>query len=132
MRTTGSAEASFLTPASRLLPTLRPEVAEKNHAHSTLNPLAQYQRRYSLTEIMAAEMLAYPNNLPMCCPTGDGAAAVVLVSETKLRTLGERDRPRLGVRCARPGAIRELIGDRVRSMAVVTSGTQRFPAVASR
>lgn len=87
MRMTGSAEASFLTPASRLLPTLRPEVAEKNHAHSTLNPLARYQRRYSLTEIMAAEMLAYPNNLPMCCPTGDGAAAVVLVSETKLRTL---------------------------------------------
>ena len=62
-------------------------VAEKNHAHSTLNPLAQYQRSYSLEEIMQAEMLAYPNTLPMCCPTGDGAAAVVLVSGTKLRTL---------------------------------------------
>ncbi len=62
-------------------------VAEKNHAHSTLNPLAQYQRPYSLDEIMNAEMLAYPNTLPMCCPTGDGAAAVVLVSDAKLRTL---------------------------------------------
>jgi acetyl-CoA acetyltransferase len=62
-------------------------VAEKNHAHSTLNPLAQYQRPYSLEEIMTAEMLAYPNTLPMSCPTGDGAAAVVLVSDAKLRTL---------------------------------------------
>src|SRR5690349_11326640 len=50
------------------------KVAEKNHAHSTLNPLAQYQRPYSLDEIMSAEMLAYPNTLPMSCPTGDGAA----------------------------------------------------------
>jgi acetyl-CoA acyltransferase len=63
------------------------KVAEKNHAHSTLNPLAQYQRPYSLEEIMNAEMMAYPNTLPMCCPTGDGAAAVVLVSRQKLRTL---------------------------------------------
>jgi acetyl-CoA acyltransferase len=63
------------------------KVAEKNHAHSTLNPLAQYQRLYSLEEIMGAEMMAYPNTLPMCCPTGDGAAAVVVVSEAKLRTL---------------------------------------------
>ena len=63
------------------------KIAEKNHAHSTLNPLAQYQRPYSLTEIMDAEMLAYPNTLPMSCPTGDGAAAVVLVSDAKLRTL---------------------------------------------
>ncbi|MFZ4517734.1 MAG: thiolase family protein [Microthrixaceae bacterium] len=63
------------------------KVAEKNHAHSTLNPLAQYQRPYSLEEIMQAEMLAYPNTLPMCCPTGDGAAAVVLVSDARLRTL---------------------------------------------
>jgi acetyl-CoA acyltransferase len=63
------------------------KVAEKNHAHSTLNPLAQYQRAYSLAEIMDAEMMAYPNTLPMCCPTGDGAASVVVVSETKLRTL---------------------------------------------
>jgi acetyl-CoA acetyltransferase len=63
------------------------KVAEKNHAHSTLNPLAQYQRPYSLEEIMGAEMMAYPNTLPMCCPTGDGAAAVVVVSDAKLRTL---------------------------------------------
>jgi acetyl-CoA acyltransferase len=63
------------------------KVAEKNHAHSVLNPLAQYQKKFSLEEIMTARVISYPNTLPMCCPTGDGAAAIVLVSEAKLKTL---------------------------------------------
>jgi acetyl-CoA acyltransferase len=62
-------------------------VAEKNHAHSTLNPLAQYQKAFSLEEIMTAEMIAYPNTLLMCCPTGDGAAAAVLCSGERLKSL---------------------------------------------
>ena len=62
-------------------------VAQKNHAHSVLNPLAQYRREFSLEEILGAEMISYPNTLPMCCPTGDGAAAVVLVSDKTLRRL---------------------------------------------
>lgn len=65
------------------------KVAEKNHAHSTLNPLAQYQKAFSLDEIMQAEMIAYPNTLLMCCPTGDGAAAAVLVSGERLRGLSD-------------------------------------------
>ena len=32
-------------------------------------------------------MISYPNTKLMCCPTGDGAAAVVLVPDSKLRTL---------------------------------------------
>jgi len=63
------------------------KVAEKNHAHSELNPLAQYQKRFGLEDIMNAEMIAYPNTLLMCCPTGDGAAAVVLCSDERLRSL---------------------------------------------
>ena len=63
------------------------KVAVKNHLHSTLNPLAQYQKEFSLEEVMGAEVISYPNTLPMCCPTGDGAAAVVLVSDSKLATL---------------------------------------------
>jgi len=63
------------------------KVAEKNHVHSTLNPRAQYQKKFSFEEIKDARMVAYPNTLPRCCPTGDGAAAAVLVSDTKLKTL---------------------------------------------
>ncbi len=70
------------------------KVAEKNHAHSTLNPLAQYRKAFSLDEVMAAEMIAYPNTLLMCCPTGDGAAAIVLCSESKLKTLDATQRRR--------------------------------------
>jgi acetyl-CoA acyltransferase len=70
------------------------KVAEKNHAHSTLNPLAQYQKAFSLQEVMGADMMAYPNTLLMCCPTGDGAAALVLVSEEKLKTLSADQRRR--------------------------------------
>jgi acetyl-CoA acyltransferase len=70
------------------------KVAEKNHAHSTLNPLAQYQKAFSLEQIMGADMMAYPNTLLMCCPTGDGAAALVLVSEERLKTLSVEQRKR--------------------------------------
>ena len=70
------------------------KVAEKNHAHSTLNPLAQYQKAFSLDEVMGADMVSYPNTLLMCCPTGDGAAAVVLVSGEKLATLDPDQRRR--------------------------------------
>jgi acetyl-CoA acetyltransferase len=70
------------------------KVAEKNHAHSVLNPLAQYQKAFTLEEVMEARMISYPNTLPMCCPTGDGAAALVLVSDAKLRTLSSAQRER--------------------------------------
>jgi acetyl-CoA acetyltransferase len=69
-------------------PTQFAKVAQKNHAHSVLNPLAQYRKEFSLDEILKAEVISYPNTLPMCCPTGDGAAAVVLASNAKLKTLG--------------------------------------------
>lgn len=70
------------------------KVAEKNHAHSVLNPLAQYQKAFSLEEIMSAEMIGYPNTILMCCPTGDGAAAAVLVSEERLRGLSAAQQAR--------------------------------------
>src|SRR5213076_98877 len=69
-------------------------VAEKNHAHSSLNPLAQYQKIFSLEEIMDSPMMAYPNTLLMCCPTGDGSAAAVVVSGDKLETLDPQARRR--------------------------------------
>jgi acetyl-CoA acetyltransferase len=62
-------------------------ISEKNHAHSTLNPFAAYQKRMSLEEIMGDVMIAYPNTRPMCSANCDGAAAAVLVSGTKLKTL---------------------------------------------
>jgi acetyl-CoA acetyltransferase len=62
-------------------------ISEKNHAHSTLNPLAAYSKAMSLEEIMGDVMIAYPNTRPMCSANCDGAAAAVVVSDSVLKTL---------------------------------------------
>src|SRR5690242_1088466 len=63
------------------------KISEKNHSHSTLNPLAAYTKKMTLEEIMNDVMIAYPNTRPMCSANCDGAAAAVVVSGTKLKTL---------------------------------------------
>lgn len=74
-------------------------ISEKNHGHSTLNPLAAYMKAMPLEAIMSDVMLAYPNTRPMCSANCDGAAAAVLVSDTKLKTL-EPDQRRRAVKVA--------------------------------
>jgi acetyl-CoA acetyltransferase len=69
-------------------------ISEKNHAHSTLNPKAAYNKRFTLEEIMNDVMIAYPNTRPMCSANCDGGAAAVVVSETKLRTLSTEQQRR--------------------------------------
>lgn len=70
------------------------KVAYKNHLHSTLNPLAQYQKQFSMEEITAAPMASYPNTVLMCCPTGDGAAAAVVVGEERYKSLSAEQKSR--------------------------------------
>jgi acetyl-CoA acetyltransferase len=62
-------------------------ISEKNHGHSTLNPLAAYTKAMSLEQIMNDVMIAYPNTRPMCSANCDGAAAAVVVNGETLRTL---------------------------------------------
>jgi acetyl-CoA acetyltransferase len=69
-------------------------ISEKNHAHSTLNPLAAYTKRMSLEQIMGDVMIAYPNTRPMCSANCDGAAAAVVVSGERLRTMDPDQRRR--------------------------------------
>jgi len=61
------------------------KVSVKNHKHSVHNPLSQYRVEVSLGDVMKGRMVAYPNTLYMCCPTGDGAAAAILVSGEKAK-----------------------------------------------
>jgi len=69
-------------------------ISEKNHAHSTLNPLAAYTKKMSLEQIMGDVMIAYPNTRPMCSANCDGAAAAVVVTDAKLKTLSLEQRRR--------------------------------------
>jgi acetyl-CoA acetyltransferase len=70
------------------------EISRKNHFHSTLNPLAAYTKEMTLEQIMGDIMIAYPNTRPMCSANCDGAAAAVLVSGSKLKTLSQEQQRR--------------------------------------
>jgi acetyl-CoA acetyltransferase len=69
-------------------------ISEKNHAHSTLNPLAAYQKRFTVEQIMNDVMIAYPNTRPMCSANCDGAAAAVVVNGATLKTLSKEQQRR--------------------------------------
>ena len=69
-------------------------ISEKNHRNSTLNPLAAIQKDMTLEQIMNEPMIAYPNTRAMCSANSDGAAAAVIVSGAKLRTLSKEQQRR--------------------------------------
>lgn len=69
-------------------------IAEKSHANSTLNPLAAYQKAMTLDQIMNDVMIAYPNTRSMCSANCDGAAAAILVSGTRFKTLSSEQKKR--------------------------------------
>jgi acetyl-CoA acyltransferase len=69
-------------------------ISEKNHAHSTLNPLAAYQKQFTVDEIKNDVMIAYPNTRSMCSANCDGAAAAVVVSGERLRSLSPEQQRR--------------------------------------
>lgn len=62
------------------------KIAWKNHKHSTNNPYSQFRDEYSLDEIKNSPMVHEPLTKLQCCPTSDGSAAAVLVSEQFLRS----------------------------------------------
>ncbi|HDI42212.1 MAG TPA: thiolase domain-containing protein, partial [Candidatus Bathyarchaeota archaeon] len=63
-------------------------VAVKNHKYGALNPYAHFQKAITLDEALSSPMIAWPLKLYDCCPISDGAAAVVLASEDKVKELG--------------------------------------------
>ncbi len=63
-------------------------ISAKNSHHGSLNPRAQFREEMTVEEVLASPMIAEPLTRPMCSPIGDGAAAVIIVSERKKRELG--------------------------------------------
>jgi len=55
-------------------------VAVKNRRNAAMNPLAQYRTPQTVEEVLGARSIVAPLTLPMCSPTTDGAAALVLCS----------------------------------------------------
>jgi acetyl-CoA acetyltransferase len=63
-------------------------VSVKARGHGALNPYAQYRKPVTVDEVLGSRPIADPLTLLQCCPTGDGAAAVVVVSDRVRKRLG--------------------------------------------
>jgi len=64
------------------------EVVVASRAHGALNPRAQFRRPTSVEEVLAGRVIADPFRIAMCSPVGNGAAAVVVMSERAARRAG--------------------------------------------
>src|SRR5512143_420942 len=72
-------------------------VSVKNHLNATHNSYAQKKQRYTVQDIRAAPMVAWPLTRLDICVMSDGAAATILCSAEGLAKL-----ERAGARIARP------------------------------
>jgi acetyl-CoA C-acetyltransferase len=80
-------------------------VAVKNHANGAQNPRAHLGFECSLDDAMDAPSVAEPLNLYHCCPTTDGASAVLAASEDVAREVSDQ-----AIRVAGSGAASGRIG----------------------
>ena len=62
-------------------------IASKNHNHSTMNPKSQYQKAFTIDEVLAGAPITYPLTVPMCSPVSDGAAAAIVCNAAGLKRL---------------------------------------------
>ncbi|UZN51578.1 thiolase family protein [Cupriavidus cauae] len=63
-------------------------VAVKNHGNAARNPFAQFRKPRTLEQVLASPKVVGDLTVQQCCPRGDGAAAVLVVSGQALRRLG--------------------------------------------
>lgn len=64
------------------------KIAYKNHKHSVNNPYSQFREEYSLDQIKNSPVISGILTKLQCCPTSDGSAAAVVVSERFVRSHG--------------------------------------------
>ncbi len=69
-------------------PEMFAQVAVQASECAALNPNAHYRVRHSIQEVLQSRMISEPLTLYQCCPTSDGAAAVVLCNGVKARQYG--------------------------------------------
>jgi acetyl-CoA C-acetyltransferase len=65
-------------------------VGVKNHNHAAKNPNAHFGKGATLEQVLGSRMISSPLRLFMCSPITDGAAAVILASAERARSLTER------------------------------------------
>jgi len=63
------------------------KVAVKAHKYGAMNPHAHFQGEITLEKALKSRVITWPLKLYDCCPISDGAAAVILASEDKVKKL---------------------------------------------
>lgn len=89
-------------------------VSVKNHRAGALNPYAHYQKELTLEEVLASRPIAEPLTLLQCCPTTDGAAALV-VAGADLARQAQQKPVRIAASVLTSGAYRNPIRDSISS-----------------
>ena len=56
-------------------------ISVKNHANAAKNEYAQFRKRIDIDDVLDSPAVASPLRLYDCCPTSDGAAAVLITAE---------------------------------------------------
>jgi acetyl-CoA acetyltransferase len=74
----------------------------KASVFGSLNPNARFKKVYTVEEVLASPMVAYPMHLYEMCATSDGAAAVVVCSLEKARQYTTRPVIIAGIGAASP------------------------------
>ncbi len=62
-------------------------VAVKNHLNGSMNPIAQYQNKITIDDVMKSSVVASPLKLLDCSPITDGAGAVIICSEDYVKRM---------------------------------------------
>jgi len=67
------------------------KIAVKNHYYAARNPKAHFQREVATETILKSRVICWPLKIYDCCPISDGAAAVILASEEKVKEFKAQD-----------------------------------------
>ena len=102
-------------------------ISAKNHFHSSLNPLSQYQKDMTVEEVLNDKPISYPLTRSMCAPVGDGSAAAIVCSKEYLKKLTNARPVRVRASILGSGTDRPIdgadIGERLSKRAYEVSGT---------
>ena len=76
------------------------QVSVKAHDNAALNPYAQYNKTFTLADVLESRPIADPLTLYQCCPTSEGAAAAVLCARDAIDSLAADHRRAVTVAAA--------------------------------
>ncbi len=65
-------------------------VSVKNHNNSVVNPRARFRNPVTLEKVLNSRLIADPLKLYDCCPTSDGAAAVVICASEMAKEYNDK------------------------------------------